>query len=168
MGPLSWFHYSEDSLLVHGSFSPWLVLLSLAIAVFTSIMAFQLIDQAKGRTGPGRNITIAVGSIALGGGVWSMHFIGMLAFDLHTHVGYATGLTLLSMLPSVAASWVALQLISKKSVSLWQLSAGGVLVGAGIGTMHYRSVEHTSELQSRPHLVCRLLLEKKKTKHLKQ
>jgi len=137
MGPLSWFHYSEDSLLVHGSFSPWLVLLSLAIAVFTSIMAFQLIDQAKGRTGPGRNITIAVGSIALGGGVWSMHFIGMLAFDLHTHVGYATGLTLLSMLPSVAASWVALQLISKKSVSLWQLSAGGVLVGAGIGTMHY-------------------------------
>ena len=47
------------------------------------------------------------------------------------------GITLLSMLPSLAASWVALNLLSRRDLSLLQLCVGGVLVGAGIGAMHY-------------------------------
>ncbi len=122
---------------MHGSHAPGLVALSLLVAVFTSVMAFQLTEQAASRRGLGRMSTLAAGSLALGGGVWSMHFIGMLAFDLHTHVAYAPGLTLVSMIPSVAASWVALRLISRKTISLWQLISCGVMMGGGIGTMHY-------------------------------
>ena len=66
-----------------------------------------------------------------------MHFLGMLAFELCAAVRYDLGITLLSMLPSLAASWVALSLLARRDLSLTQLCVGGVLVGAGIGAMHY-------------------------------
>jgi len=135
---LQWFEYPADPLLLSGSYTPGLVLLSFAIAVLASAMAMQVTAQAvKIQRRSYRMLMLASGSVALGGGVWSMHFIGMLAFALCTEVSYKPGLTLLSMLPSIAASWVALDLISKKRLSLPQLLLGGVLVGAGIGTMHY-------------------------------
>ncbi len=132
-----WFVYPADPLL-SGSYTPALVWLSFAIAVLASAMAMQVTAQAvKIKRRSYRMLMLGSGSVALGGGVWSMHFIGMLAFALCTEVSYTPGLTLLSMLPSIAASWVALDLISKKRLSLSQLLLGGVLVGAGIGTMHY-------------------------------
>ncbi len=135
---LQWFEYPADPLLLNGSYTPGLVLLSFAIAVLASAIAMHVTAQAvKMQRHSYRMLMLASGSIALGGGVWSMHFIGMLAFALCTEVSYQPGLTFLSMLPSIAASWVALDLISKKRLSLPQLLLGGVLVGAGIGTMHY-------------------------------
>ncbi len=114
------------------------MLLSVLIAVFASAMAIQITVQAISVQKKSlRLLMLGSGSIALGGGVWSMHFIGMLAFSLCTDVSYQPGLTFLSMLPSIAASWVALDLISKKRLRLPQLMSGGLLVGAGIGTMHY-------------------------------
>ena len=133
-----WFDYPADPLLLAGSYDPSLVLLSFLIAVFSSAIALQTTAQSISvQKNSLRLMMLGTGSIALGGGVWSMHFIGMLAFALCTPVSYSTGLTILSMLPSVAASWVALDLISRKRLGLWQLLLGGVLVGAGIGTMHY-------------------------------
>lgn len=133
-----WFDYPADPLLLAGSYSPGLVLLSVLIAVFASAMAIQITVQAISVQKKNlRLLMLGSGSIALGGGVWSMHFIGMLAFSLCTDVSYQSGLTFLSMLPSIAASWVALDLISKKRLRLPQLLSGGLLVGAGIGTMHY-------------------------------
>lgn len=66
-----------------------------------------------------------------------MHFVGMLAFSLCTSVTYDVGITLFSMIPSLLASWVALSLLSESRLSLFRLLIGGVLVGAGIGAMHY-------------------------------
>ncbi|MBU2279933.1 MAG: PAS domain S-box protein [Gammaproteobacteria bacterium] len=132
-----WFNYPADPLLLMGTYSPGLVLLSFLIAVLASAMAIQITSQAVGAQPKVRLLMLGSGSIALGGGVWSMHFIGMLAFALCTDVSYQSGLTFFSMLPSIAASWVALDLISKKRLPLSQLLLGGVLVGAGIGTMHY-------------------------------
>lgn len=135
---LQWFEYPADPLLLAGTYSPGLVLLSLLIAVLASAVAIQITSQAIGVEHKSvRLLMLGSGSIALGGGVWSMHFIGMLAFALCTDVSYQSGLTMFSMLPSIAASWVALDLISKKHLKLTQLLLGGVLVGAGIGTMHY-------------------------------
>ncbi|MBU1620356.1 MAG: PAS domain S-box protein [Gammaproteobacteria bacterium] len=132
------FEHPADPLLLSGSYDLSLVVLSFLIAVFASAMAMQITAQAISvRKNSLRMLMLGSGSVALGGGVWSMHFIGMLAFTLCTEVSYHSGLTLLSMLPSVAASWVALDLISKKRISLPQLLSGGVLMGAGIGTMHY-------------------------------
>lgn len=132
------FEHPADPLLLWGSYDLGLVLLSFLIAVFASAMAMQVTAQAISVSKQSlRLMMLGSGSIALGGGVWSMHFIGMLAFTLCTDVSYHFGITALSMLPSIAASWVALDLISKKHLSLPQLLLGGLLVGAGIGTMHY-------------------------------
>ena len=135
---LSLFSYPDDSLLIYGSFDPALVFLSVLIAVFTSAMALHMASQARqSQQARSRTITLFTGSVAQGGGVWAMHFIGMLAFDLCTPVEYDFGLTLVSVVPSVAASAVALKLNSKPNISLRELLVGGVLMGSGIGTMHY-------------------------------
>jgi len=135
---LSLFTYPKDSLLIFGTFNPALVALSVLIAAFTSAMALHMASQSRYSQQPrSRTLTLFTGSLALGGGVWAMHFIGMLAFDLCTPVEYDVTLTLVSVVPSVAASMVALNLNSKPDISLRELMVGGVLMGSGIGTMHY-------------------------------
>src|SRR3990167_5763568 len=129
---------ADPSVLVLSSYDPLLVLMSLCIAVFTSGMALQLAGVARdSETAWWRQVTILTGSLALGAGVWSMHFIGMLAFQLCAEVRFDLDVTLLSMLPSLAASWVALTVLARRNLSLLQLCIGGLLVGAGIGAMHY-------------------------------
>ncbi len=129
---------ADPSLLLQGTYNPWLVLLSLAIATFTSGMALQVAGMARlSKNTFYRQTALLTGSLALGGGVWAMHFIGMLAFQLCSPVSYSPGLTLLSLLPSLGASWVALQLLAMRKVTRVQLIGSGVLVGAGIGAMHY-------------------------------
>ncbi|MER2492881.1 MHYT domain-containing protein [Catenovulum sediminis] len=134
----SLFTINQDNLLTTGQYSTGMVALSILIAVFTSFMAIQVAEhapefQSKFR----RQASLFSGSLALGGGVWSMHFIGMIAFDLCTPVEYAINTTLVSALPSIAASWVALNIISKPSYNKPLILLGGVIVGAGIGAMHY-------------------------------
>jgi PAS domain S-box-containing protein len=132
------FSIPPDSLLISGTYNPLMVTLSVLIAIFASSMALQINSQSLQFIDPRRrHLSAVVGAFALGGGVWSMHFIGMLAFHLHTHVGYSWELTVFSMLPSVGASWVALRLIGQGGISIKQLLLGGILVGSGIGTMHY-------------------------------
>jgi len=129
---------ADPSVLVLSSHDPLLVVMSLCIAVFTSGMALQLAGVVRNSESLWwRHVTILTGSLALGAGVWAMHFIGMLAFQLCAEVRFDLGITLLSMLPSLAASWVALSLLARRNLSLVQLCIGGVLVGAGIGAMHY-------------------------------
>ena len=132
------FTVPDESLLIVGNFHPLVTLISIAIAIFASFMALQVASQAVTTVNIyKRHLLISCGSVALGGGVWSMHFIGMLAFSLCTPVSYNIGLTALSFIPSIAASWVALNVISIEKPRLSQFIVGGILVGAGIGTMHY-------------------------------
>jgi len=134
------YFYSGDtpSLLVFGEHNTALVLLSILIAIFTSTMALQLSGVARlSRNRFYRQLAIGTGAVALGGGVWSMHFIGMLSFQLCAAVRYDPLITLASGLPSLFASWIALNLLAQRNVSKLQFIGGGVLVGAGIGAMHY-------------------------------
>ena len=129
---------SDPSLLQYGIYTPTLVVLSILVAIFSSWMGLQVVDQAKSATTRGLRATmLATGSLALGCGVWAMHFIGMLAFDLCTTVDYDPGVTMLSVLPSLGASWVALNIIGRRELTTGALLTGGVLTGAGIGAMHY-------------------------------
>jgi signal transduction histidine kinase/CheY-like chemotaxis protein len=73
----------------------------------------------------------------MGIGVWSMHFIGMLAFRLPVQVNYDIPMTLLSMLPAIVASGIMLHVISQAQIGLRKLLLGGTFMGAGIGVMHY-------------------------------
>jgi PAS domain S-box-containing protein len=129
---------TESPLVLYGVYDPWRLILSCLLAVFTSTMALQIAGIGRLSHKPlHRQIAIFTGALALGGGIWAMHFIGMLAFRLCVPVSYDVQLTLLSMLPSLAASWVALQLLTQPTLHRHQLIIGGVLVGSGIGTMHY-------------------------------
>jgi PAS domain S-box-containing protein len=126
----------DPSLLSYGMYTPKLVILSVLVAIFASWMALLIAGQAAENRAQ-RWIVLGSGSLALGTGVWAMHFIGMLAFDLCTDVDYDPLATIISGVPSVAASFVALWLIARERLGGWGLLAGGVVVGAGIGVMHY-------------------------------
>jgi two-component system sensor histidine kinase/response regulator len=128
----------DPATLLQGTYNPWLVCLSILIAIGSSYIGLQIAAMAsRAPKGLHAQIALLTGSLALGGGIWSMHFIGMLAFRIGNHVHYDPLITLGSMAPSVFASWVALQMLSSDSISRKRLLLGGVLVGAGIGAMHY-------------------------------
>src|SRR5690606_292810 len=95
-----------------GTYNSGLVILSLLVAIFSSGMALQTAHIARmADLRLYRQVAIGTGAIALGGGIWTMHFIGMLAFELCTSIHYDPAMTILSVVPSVAASWVALQIL---------------------------------------------------------
>lgn len=144
------FAKADDNLLIYGIYYPELVVLSVAIAIFASVVGLHIASQAEKLTNKlYKQLAIATGSVSLGGGIWSMHFIGMLAFSLCTTVMYDWKLTILSMFPGVLASWVAINWIVQRRYQWVQIVVGGVLVGAGIGSMHYMGM---AAMQMAPNL----------------
>ena len=110
---VSFFSIPTDSVLINGTYNPWLVCLSVFIAMFASFMGLQVVPNAESNVSSRRKKTmLLVGSIALGGGIWTMHFIGMLAFELCTTVKYDWKLTVISLFPGIGASWTALNYIN--------------------------------------------------------
>lgn len=126
------------SLLSYGIYDPWLVALSLLTAVSAAATGMYMADQAaRQKNNVLRRWAQISGSLALGGGIWAMHFIGMLAFSLCAQAGYDPATTMVSMLPGILAAAVALSLLGRTHVSFGQLAIGGILTGLGICTMHY-------------------------------
>lgn len=128
---------NQPTLLLVGSYELWLVALSILVAIFSSSIALQLAGSVRTTSHRIRKISLLGGSIALGAGVWSMHFIGMLAFGLCTPVSFHIALTGLSVLPSLLASWAAFNLLARPRANIWQLLNSSFLVGLGITAMHY-------------------------------
>ena len=120
-----------------GTYNNWVVVLSFLVAVLASYTA---LDLASRITASARGSAVAWllgGAFAMGTGIWSMHFIGMLAFSLPIPVAYNVGTTLVSMLIAIVVSGFALLTVTRVSLSLRRLAAGGVLMGIGISSMHY-------------------------------
>jgi NO-binding membrane sensor protein with MHYT domain len=121
-----------------GSYNYWLVLLSVVVAITASYVALDLTSRVAAsqgqRSGP---FWLAGGAAAMGCGIWSMHFIGMLSFRTPVPMSYDVPITCLSLLIAVSASWFALWLASRRTLSLSSLLAGGSLMGFGIAAMHY-------------------------------
>lgn len=128
----------DPSLLVYSAYDGALVALSIFIASAASMLGLHIVALAR-RSGDAllRGLALASGTVALGVGVWAMHFIGMLALRLCATVTYDLDITLLSVLPSLFAAWVALDLLMGTAVTNQKLIISGSLVGTGIGTMHY-------------------------------
>ncbi|QJR82364.1 PAS domain S-box protein [Alteromonas pelagimontana] len=138
VGLSSFFEVPTGALVLAGESSLPLVAVSVFIAISASYIAFRTAGQARGTDNPlYKQILLGVGSLALAGGIWAMHFIGMLALEVCTPISYNVTLTAVSFLPSLAAAWVALYNIIFKRVSPGQIMLAGLLVGAGIGCMHY-------------------------------
>ena len=128
----------DTSLLYMGHYDPLLVFFSILVAIFASYAALVVAQHvAKCVNVNQRRGWIAAGGLSMGAGIWTMHFVGMLAFSLPCGARYDPALTLLSMVPGLLASTVALWIISRPMLSRIQLAIGGLLLGAGIGTMHY-------------------------------
>lgn len=119
-------------------YEEWIVVLSYIIAAVASILAMHLADQAKQfQLKKDQKFALLSGAIALGAAVWSMHFLGMLAFELCVTVKYAPLPTLLSILPAFVAAWAAMRWISQSARGMRHLWLGGIIIGLGIGVMHY-------------------------------
>ena len=120
-----------------GSYDLHLVVLSFVVASVASYVALNLAERVTEARGKGRGFWLGGGAMAMGGGIWSMHFTGMLAFQLPTPVAYDIPLVLLSLLVAAAASGVALFVVSRQALTRRSWLYGGVLMGSGVGAMHY-------------------------------
>ena len=128
----------ESSFLYVGVYDPRLVVLSVFIAIFASLAALDVANRMREANSRGLRLAwLGFGALALGGGIWAMHFIGMLALQLPCRVSYDAEITLWSILPGILASGVAIEMIRHARLTHFRLFAGSVLLGAGIGTMHY-------------------------------
>lgn len=114
-----------------------LVALSIAIAVLASYTALDLAARVTAAKAGARLAWLIGGAIVMGIGIWSMHFVAMLAFSLAMPMSYDMLTVLVSMLPAILASGGALFLASRPILSVWQLLIGGILMGIGIASMHY-------------------------------
>jgi NO-binding membrane sensor protein with MHYT domain len=126
---------------VAGSYDYWLVLLSVVVAIMASFVALDLASRVVASTGRARLYWLVGGAVSMGTGIWSMHFIGMLAFHLPIPVSYDIAITLLSLLIAVAASWFALLVASRDTLSNRRLALAGFLMGMAIISMHYVGME---------------------------
>ncbi len=119
------------------SYSPWVVVASVLLASFASYVALDLAQRVRTRD---RRVGLAWwagGSVAMGTGIWCMHFVGMLAFSLPIALGYALPMTVLSWFAGVAVSAVALSIASHGRLGWRSLCGGALAMGGGICAMHY-------------------------------
>jgi diguanylate cyclase (GGDEF)-like protein len=120
-----------------GAYSYWLVLVSLLVAILASYTALDLATRITASSGRSARLWLAGGAFSMGTGIWSMHFIAMLAFSLPVPLGYDVPITLLSMLIAVIVSGFALHTVSRDTLNRRRLTIGAVLMGLGIASMHY-------------------------------
>jgi len=123
--------------MLTGSYSSSLVLISLCVAILASYTALDLTGRITTAKGRAAYLWMGGGALAMGIGVWSMHFIGMLAFSLPIDLGYDLALTAFSLLIAVLSSGFALWLVSQPRLPGLQLAFGALIMGAGIACMHY-------------------------------
>ncbi len=114
-----------------------LVALSVFIAICSSYTALDLGERTTAANGKTRGAWLTGGAVAMGLGIWAMHYIGMLAFRLPIPVRYDLPTVVVSLVAGIASSFVALYVVSRPKLGAVSLCVGGLLMGAGIATMHY-------------------------------
>ncbi|HXB25137.1 MAG TPA: MHYT domain-containing protein [Gemmatimonadaceae bacterium] len=122
---------------MRGTYAAPLVALSILIAIGASYTALTLAARVAAARGRARLAWLLGGSVAMGSGIWSMHFVAMLAFHLPIEISYDMPLVVVSWLAAVAGSVLALYVASRTRVSHKRLCAAGVIIGIAIVAMHY-------------------------------
>jgi PAS domain S-box-containing protein len=122
---------------VRGFYDYRLVTLSVVIAICASYAALELAARITAAKGKVRLAWLSSGAVAMGLGIWSMHYIGMLVFRLPVVVMYDWPTVLLSLLAAVFASAVALFVVSRTRMGWGRAIVGSAVMGSGISAMHY-------------------------------
>ena len=124
-------------MVVTGTYDPYLVALSILVASFASYTALDLSGHAGPARGFARRMWLMAAALTMGGGIWSMHFVAMLAFIMPTPVSYDVGLTTLSLVVAIFVTGGGFYVISRQSASPVPLVLSGIFMGLGIAGMHY-------------------------------
>ena len=114
-----------------------LIVLSVLIAMFGSFTALSHAERMRESTGYQAMAWMVAGGLTLGMAVWSMHFIGMLAFHLPVPIAYDSRLTFISVVPAIAAALLGFYLLRSPKLQLKKIVIGGLFMGLGITVMHY-------------------------------
>jgi PAS domain S-box-containing protein len=122
---------------VIGTYDPYLVALSFAVACLASYTALDLGGRIRVSGRWARLAWLATAAIAMGGGIWSMHFIAMLAFIMPMPVSFDFGLTLLSLVVAIGVTGFGFFMIGTRQATAVQFVPSGILMGIGIAAMHY-------------------------------
>jgi diguanylate cyclase (GGDEF)-like protein/PAS domain S-box-containing protein len=128
---------SSPELVMVGSYDYHLVALSVAIAVLASYAALDFAGRVTSAKGGIRFLWLIGGAVAMGIGIWSMHYIGMLAFRLPVPVRYDWPTVLVSLLAALFASAIALFVVSREKMGFIPAIVGSVFMGSAIAGMHY-------------------------------
>jgi PAS domain S-box-containing protein len=124
-------------MIVIGTYDPYLVALSFAVACLASYTALDLGGRIRVSRRWARLAWLATAAIAMGGGIWSMHFIAMLAFFMPMTVSYDFGLTLLSLVVAIGVTAVGFFTIGARQATALRFVLSGIFMGIGIVAMHY-------------------------------
>jgi NO-binding membrane sensor protein with MHYT domain len=124
-------------MVVTGTHNPYLVVLSILIACFASYTALDLAGHVGTARGLARRVWLVTAAITIGGGIWSMHFVAMLAFIMPIPMSYDIGLTALSLVVAIFVTGVGFYVISRQGPSPLRLVLSGIFMGLGIAAMHY-------------------------------
>jgi len=123
--------------MLTGYYETPLVLISILVAIVASYSALSLAGRVTEAEGRSRFAWILGGAIAMGSGIWAMHFVGMLAFRLPIPIAYDVPITLVSLVLPIAASGLALWQVSRANLGPVRLGISSVIMGIGINAMHY-------------------------------
>jgi signal transduction histidine kinase/ActR/RegA family two-component response regulator len=123
--------------MLNGYYETPLVLVSILVAIVASYSALSLAGRVAETQGRAMVAWTVGGAIAMGSGIWAMHFVGMLAFRLPIPIAFDIPITLVSLLLPIAASGLALWQVRQAHLSRSRLAASALLMGAGINAMHY-------------------------------
>src|SRR4030088_3205554 len=124
-------------MVVTGTHDPYLVALSILVASFASYTALDLSGHVGTARGFARRVWLVAAALTMGGGIWSMHFVAMLAFIMPTPMSYDIGLTTLSLVVAILVTGGGFYVISRQRASALHLILSGIFMGLGIAGMHY-------------------------------
>lgn len=123
--------------LMFGSYDHGFVALSVVIAVFASYVALDLAQRLRSAKGITRTLCLTSGAMAMGIGIWSMNYVGMLAFHLPVRVRYDWVPVSSSLFAAIYLCFLALSSVSRKKMTTVRVLRGSVFMGAAIGSIHY-------------------------------
>ncbi|MEJ8306366.1 EAL domain-containing protein [Saccharibacillus sacchari] len=122
---------------VQGTYNIGLVIVSCMISILASYSALNLAGRIHLASGRLRVFWLAGGAVSMGIGIWSMHFVGMLALQLPMQMTYNIPLVILSMVVPIFVSFIALWTVTQKKLTWRALLIGGLLLASGVIDMHY-------------------------------
>jgi NO-binding membrane sensor protein with MHYT domain len=125
-----------------------LVFLSIMVAIVASFTALSLAGRVRASSNRTRRIWLAAAATALGGGIWSMHFVAMLAFSMPgMQMSYDVAPTLASLALAVGFTGAGFATVDWRTASTRSVLAAGLLIGAGVASMHYLGIQGRCDIR---------------------